>query len=90
MGMGFVRPSWKNSDGLAMFIVYGGLGLAIAVAAIAIFMGVTWLLWVCWLAVGPLIWFGGPYVLTQPTYWNFLAAWVLLTTIIGLFKRKGK
>ena len=85
--MSFRSHRWNwNNDALAIFIA----GLIGVIIGCAVFMGVVWILWLCWGAVIPEIWPNGPYAVKYLGYWQFLAGWVILAALIKLLRGRSK
>jgi hypothetical protein len=56
--------------------------------AVAIFLFVTWGVWVLWCSVMPYFWVLGPLEFTDPAYWRFAGAILLGHMVVKLLGLK--
>lgn len=60
----------------------------VIIFVIGIVMGAWWLLWMLYLFVADSFW-PGHGAISEPSYWQFAAAWTLLVLVARLFKSKS-
>jgi hypothetical protein len=57
------------------------LALVIGVPIVIGALGIMWFVWALWLGIAPGLFAGGPDMLLYPTFWQFIAALVLIRFI---------
>ncbi len=65
-------------------------GVLVVCFAIAIVLGVYWLIWSLWTWVMPQLWPTGPENLVNPGFWLFSGAFLLLSLVGGAIFGRSK
>lgn len=55
--------------------------LLILTLGVPLALGIMWFVWALWLGIAPGLFAGGPDMLLYPTFWQFIAALVLIRFI---------